>query len=55
MPKVLCFQCGSSFLVPFGTEKPTEQCPRCADKPENKMMDIGFGKDDFWKTQETFE
>ena len=55
MPKVLCFDCGASFEVKYEIKKPTKQCPKCAAKVENKMMDIGFGKDDFYKTQESFE
>lgn len=55
MPVVLCFDCGGTFEVNYDTQNPTKQCPKCLDKPENKMMSIGFGKDDFYKTQETFE
>lgn len=55
MPKVLCFNCGGSFDVNFDVSEPTKKCPKCLSKFENKMMEIGFGKDDFYKTQETFE
>jgi hypothetical protein len=55
MPKVLCFNCGGSFIVNYDIKNPTKQCPRCVDNMQNKMMDIGFSKDDFYKTQETFE
>jgi hypothetical protein len=55
VPKVLCFDCGDSFEVKYDVKNPIKQCPNCPNKPQNKMMDIGFGKDDFYKTQETFE
>jgi predicted Zn-ribbon and HTH transcriptional regulator len=55
MPNVLCFTCGGSFKVDFNVKEPTKKCPKCLSKPTNKMVDIGFDKDDFWKTQETFE
>ena len=29
--KVLCYQCGVSFSVAYGTEKPTKQCPECKE------------------------
>jgi DNA-directed RNA polymerase subunit RPC12/RpoP len=55
MPEVLCFDCGSTFDVEYDTLRPTKQCPKCLDKLENKMLDIMFGKEDFYKTQKTFE
>jgi predicted nucleic acid-binding Zn ribbon protein len=55
MPKVVCFDCGASFEVGYDIKNPTKQCPKCLAKVKNKMMDIGFGKDDFYKTQKSFE
>ena len=55
MPKVVCFDCGASFEVGYDVKNPTKQCPKCLSKVKNKMMDIGFGKDDFYKTQKSFE
>jgi predicted Zn-ribbon and HTH transcriptional regulator len=31
MPRVLCFDCGSTFDIGYGVEKPTQQCPNCKD------------------------
>jgi uncharacterized paraquat-inducible protein A len=28
---VLCFDCGGTFNVSYGTKNPTKQCPKCAD------------------------
>jgi predicted Zn-ribbon and HTH transcriptional regulator len=55
MPEVLCFDCGYAFEVDYDTPRPTKKCPKCLDKVENKMIDIMFGSDDFYKTQESFE
>jgi hypothetical protein len=41
MPKVLCFDCGSSFEVDYGTLEPTKQCSKCKIK--------------LWETQVDFE
>ena len=49
MPKVLCFDCGGSFEVKYEIKNPTKQCPKCFGKVKNKMMDIGFSKEDFYK------
>jgi phage FluMu protein Com len=40
---ILCFNCGSMFTVPFGTENLTKKCPTCKDKLEDELLDIIFG------------
>ena len=31
-PEVLCFNCGGTFTVAYGTPNPTQQCPKCKEK-----------------------
>ena len=40
---ILCFNCGSMFAVPFGTENLTKKCPTCKDKLEDELLNIIFG------------
>ena len=40
---ILCFNCGSMFTVPFGTENLTKKCPTCKDKLEDELLNIIFG------------
>lgn len=40
---ILCFNCGSMFTLPFGTESLTKKCPTCKDKLEDELLNIIFG------------
>jgi len=41
--KVLCFDCGSTYIVPEGTVNATKLCPACKDKLEDELIGKMFG------------
>ena len=57
MPIVLCFDCGGTFTVPYGTTNPTTKCPKCKDvkitKNECPECEMHHKDPLFWESHQT--